>query len=271
MVGLATVMFVVGIVAIANADEARFYTFQWRAVIAAFVVVTCVWAVASAAGPHVPRAARSVALVLVVVVIVWGTVGLGEKVRTVADYTGLERSGPALGEVMGQLRRAGLATRREILVLPVGTDRNSLLDGVVNELDRAGVDARVSRTKGRVYGDQRTAGRAQADEIWSVTSQGAYIPELLRQPGARLLARTTPLSPAKEAEAVRLQDQLLDELERAGRSEMRSWLDSSLVAALLQPVPGIDRRAAVRLAFLNDRVEQLGGCRCAVVAMPTHH
>jgi hypothetical protein len=96
------------------------------------------------------------------------------------------------------------------------------------------------------------------------------VPELLARPGARVIASTSPLSPAQDAELTRLQAQLRQQLTAAGRSELRAALDTSGVDVLaFAGVPGLDGHALVRAAALNKIVERRGVCRCAVVAVPS--
>jgi hypothetical protein len=267
-VSLAAVLLLVGIIAISSADEPRAYTFGWRAVIAAFVVVTCLWAVAAAVRPRVSRPLGLVATGVVLALVVWSTLDMSVAVSSSAEYSGLEQRGPALGVVMDQLRHDGLPARSVILVEPVGPNLPSLFDGMIDALDRAGVDVRVNPTEGRIFGEQRTALPRQADEIWRVAELGSYVPALLARPGARLVARTTPLTRRDEREIARLQQQLLGELRAAGRMDLRTHLDSSLFALAVASVPGVDRSAAARLAALNQKVQRSGGCRCAIVATP---
>jgi hypothetical protein len=265
MVGFAAVLLVVGTVAISSADEPRAYTFQWRAVVAAFIVVTCVWSIAAAIEWRVPRVMRAVALVAVLAVIGWGTLDMGISVASSDEYWGLEARGPVLGKVMRQLRASGLPEDEVVLVDHVGSDLPSLFDGVVNELAREGVDVRVQPELGRVFGEQRTATPQEADVVWKVTDEAPFVPRLLAQPDARIVADTSPLTPAELTEAVELRAQLGDQLRRAGRRDLRRLLDSSLVSFAVADVPGVDMAAAKRLAALNVEVDRGGGCPCGVV------
>ena len=56
-----------------------------------------------------------------------------------------------------------------------------------------------------------------------------------------------------------------------GRKPWTLPLDSEWIAFDLEqdPVPGISRHAAARIAELDQQVVRSGACRCAIVAMPS--
>jgi hypothetical protein len=62
---------------------------------------------------------------------------------------------------------------------------------------------------------------------------------------------------------------LWDQLRHAGRTDLVAYLDNSiLIGFKLAGIPGIDRSAVARIAQLDDERARIGGCRCAVVAVP---
>jgi hypothetical protein len=124
-----------------------------------------------------------------------------------AGFGALTHDEPAMHLVALQIDRAGLP-HGTVLVRSTGEQLRSLYDGVIDQLDRQGVDVRVDGRFAHVFGDQRTTTRAHAVSLWYVTEHGSYAAALLRLPGAHLIARTTPLSAAREAELSRLQAQL---------------------------------------------------------------
>lgn len=264
MLGLAVVTLVVGVVAIAGADEPRSYTFQWRAAIAAYLVVACVWCVARALAPRVGRAVRLAAVAVAIALAAWGSI----------DMTTAVVRGPSalLSAREPDLRQLMQAVDREprphgiVRVRAVGGRTTSLLDGVVNELDRRGVDVRVDPGWGRIFGQHRTVARSTPAVTWYVSQNGSATPALLARDGARLLASTSPLSPAEDRELAAIQQRIGAAVARAG-SGRRVSLDSRFVSALAG-IPGVSPADLGRLAELNARVEGSSACRCAIVAVP---
>ena len=94
MLGLAMTFSAVAVFAIVGADAPFGYTFQWRVPVAVFLVVACVWAVATAIIPHAP-AIRIPVMMLAVAAVTWGSVAM--TVAVIRRPTGLSttrRSGP---------------------------------------------------------------------------------------------------------------------------------------------------------------------------------
>ncbi len=270
LVGLATVMLAVGVVAISGADEPRAYTFQWRATVAAFLAVACASAVVVAIGRRYGTdvaVGRRLGVLIGIAVIAWGSV-----VMTVAV---VRRPSALLATREGDLRAmmkvvdASGVPHGILRVRPVGTSLPSLFDGVVNELDRRGVDVRVDPERGRVFGSARTIARSVQVPIWYVTEAGSQVPVLLaRYPGARVIADTSPLDAAEENELARIQADVGRKLDAAGQTGRRQYLDSSFVGFRITGIPGITPLEILRLAQLNGRLERAGRCRCAIVAVP---
>lgn len=263
MVALAIGLFGVAIFAISRADEPRAYTFEWRVVIATFIVVAGVQAVASWVSPR--RAATTLGTVLVVGIALWGAVDLALRINDV-EPTPLETRAAALAAVLPTIRATPDA--RRVLVRPSGSTLRSLFDGVINELDRARVDVRVDPELGRIFGNQRRGTPDQVDEIWYVTEDGSTVPALLRQPGAHVLASTSPLSPAENRELDRIQATLRTQLLRARRPDAVRYLDQPLFALIVRDIPGVNPVLAARASVLNQRVSRRDGCRCTIVAVP---
>lgn len=265
MVVLAALLFVLTIVSIARADQARGYVFYWRIPVAAFIVVASVWSVARLAAPLVPRLVRWMAASSAVALVAAASVTLVAAVPS-AGSTLLDAREPALRQVMRQVERH--PPHGVVLVRFVGTSDASLFDGVVNALARDGVDVRVNPDLARAFGAQRAAKASQATFVWYVTEQGSFVLPYLTEPGARLIATTSPLPAAEEAELSRLQQEIRAELTRAGRPALADDLDNTLLGFQLTGVPGLDHAAVDRIAALNEVVQRRGGCRCAIVSVP---
>jgi hypothetical protein len=262
-VALAAALFVAAFLAISRADEPRAYTFEWRVVVAAFLVVACVQAIVSWLPNTV--AVRTVAAGVAVAVAAWGAIDLGVRVAQ-GGTAPLEARATALAVTLPRLDQVPPAQR--VLVRPIGTTLRSLFDGVINELDRRDVDVRVDPELGRIFGTERESHPGAVDQVWYVTEQGSRVPALLAQPGARLVASTSPLTPAEDAELTRLQARLRAQLRKAGRADLVDELDQDLLPFIVSNVPGVDHAAAARAGALNARVARAGGCRCAIVAVP---
>jgi len=153
------------------------------------------------------------------------------------------------------------------LVRSTGDRFRLLYNGLIDLLSRRGVDARLDPSGGRLFGEQRTVTLARAGALWYTTERGSYISALLRLPGAHLIARTSPLRPASEAELSRLQNQLWDQLERTGHSKLIRFLDSPFIGFATARIQGLDPRSVARIGQLDEAVSRSGGCRCAVVAL----
>jgi hypothetical protein len=271
-VGLAALLFVIGILVISRSDEPRGYTFQWRVVIAAFVVVACLWCLASVIGPRLPTAARTVGVVATVAFVAWGSISHTVRIdpdapvmRYGGDVNNLEARRPTVDTMMHQLHRTGrLDPPRQVLVATHGS--RGLLDAVVNELDRDGFDVRVVPQLGEGFGTQRELAPSRAAETWHVSEHRNLLEPALRLPGAKLIASTTPLARAEDAELTRKQAELVAELRRRRRGDLVDLVDSPVIAYVVEGL-GIDPALVSRVASLNDRVFR-AGCRCAIVAVP---
>jgi hypothetical protein len=269
MLGFAAALLVVGVFAISQADEPRAYTFQWRVVVAAFVVVTSLWSIAAALAPRVSLNVRIAAACVIVGVIAWGTIARAAS-EPARPNTLFEQWEHPLQLIMHQLDGRGLPANTPVRVRFYGVGLPSMFDGIVNELDRAGVDIRVDPSLGRVFGSQRVIARTRPAETWYVIEEGSFLPNLVALPRARVIARTTPLSPTDDAELTRLQQALRRQLERSPRPELAKYVDQSLIALAAEQVPGVDESVATRVAALDDRVERSRNCRCAVVSVPAN-
>jgi hypothetical protein len=264
MIGLAALLLVTGVVAIARADDSRAYTFQWRAVLAAFLVVTCVWAMARAMAPRLGRAGRVAAVAVAVAVVAWGSIAMTVAVVRRPSAL-LSAHDPDLRALVRGLERQPLPAR------PIRVRMADLPDtffGVVNELERRGVDVQVDPRLGRVFGEERAIARASPATTWYVTERGSRVPGLLSRPGARLVASTSPLAPGEDRELASLQQRVGRALDAVGQSQLRVHLDSNLTEQALGGVEGLRHADLRRLDELNTIVVASRRCRCAIVEVP---
>ena len=143
-------------------------------------------------------------------------------------------------------------------------------DGVLNATDRAGWRVGVLPGLGFKYGQHRVHNPSDDPTKWLVTetSVDTTIAELV--PDSRVLARTTPLGRDAERKIVRAQAQVLRELVRNDRLDLVPAVGSSLIGfALAGAGVFVEQPTVDRLTKLNQKVEESGTCRCAVVAVPT--
>ncbi len=241
------------------------YLFYWRVISAVFVVVASGWAIANALRTREHSVASLVTAGALVVVI---ALSFGARALDVVDHTQnaeqLERYGR---EAMAQVHEQPLP-RSPILVRALGQTVGGFGQGLVDALDRDGVQVRVDEQYGFHYGHQRAATPAEVGEIWYVATDGHYAEMVGDLPGARRVAYVTPLPKAEDDELVRLQKYFAAKFQAAGRPELVDALDGIFLGAYLRahPVPGVDPRAADRMDRLNAKIFRSNGCRCSITA-----
>jgi hypothetical protein len=240
------------------------YLFYWRLLLAPLLALGVVWAVVVWLRARDHDVVRYALVGLAFLLLVGGAVRL---TRLVVDTHGaglpLE---PSAATVLEALDRDALP-HAPVLVRDAGNPIDGFEEAVIDELDRRGAPARVDRAFGYKYGDGRTADPESVQEVWYVTSQGQYAEQLAAQPGARVVARVTPLSVAEERELRGLQTWLTGELVARGRKDLIPLVDAGFYGFIIpREVPGLDPTRLARIAQLNDKVARAGRCRCAIVA-----
>ncbi len=164
-----------------------------------------------------------------------------------APNSSLAHLNAALADIIGQFAHDGLPLRGSVLVRNYTTSLPILFYGVVDALDRAGVDVRIDPALGRIFGSQRDVTAGHANVIWYVTDQSWPRAALLRIPGAHVVASTNPLTPDDDRELLQLQSRLRSELESANRLDLSYQVDSPLIELFTERVPGIDHQVALRV------------------------
>ncbi len=269
MVELAALVAVVSVAALARITvEASPYLFYWRIVVAAFVVVASVWAIANwwPVAAH-PRVQASGALVLVVALLV-GFVGqIADVVNHADDVAATEAS---TEDLMHQIERGGLPDR-PVIVRNLGNNLGGVQQGLIDALDRADVPVRMDPQFAYRFAPRLAARNSDADEVWYVSEDGIRTTLLPDRPGARIVASTSPLAPADERDLQRLQRAAAAALTAAGAADRISQLDSPFLVQLdaEAALPGVDAAAIRRMAELNQQVLDSRTCRCVVVAFPS--
>jgi hypothetical protein len=268
MVELAALVAVVSIAALARITvDASPYLFYWRIVVAAFVVVASVWAIANWWPVSAHPRARAVSTSLLVVALLVGFVG---QIADVVNHSDRVATTEASAEdLMQQVERAGLP-HRPVLVRSLGSNVGGVQQGLVDALDRAGAPVRVDPRFAYRFSPQLAADPGEVGEVWYVSEEGIRSALLAQQPGARVVASTSPLSRRDERELQRLQRDAATALTAHGAADRIPQLDSPFLVQFdaTDPLPGVDAAAIRRMAALNQQVLDSRDCRCAVIAFP---
>ncbi len=267
MMQLALIMSIGSIVAISRVSvELQAFLFFWRVIVAVFLVVATLWAVALWVGlEHHLRARRCVFAVLLVVIAALSFTRANDDVLRHRDT--LRPLEPYAQKLFDQ---AGHRVPRNatVLVRGVGGSTTGLAQGFFDDLDRRGAEVRVDPESGFQYGDGRVASPADVDQVWFVSRDGGNR-DLLDLPGAKLVASVTPLTPREEHELQRLQRDVRSQLEAADRVDLANDMDSGFFGLIVRKERvDVDLSLADRIATLDDAVARSGGCRCVVIAFP---
>ncbi len=262
---LATLLFIVSIIAISAADEPRAYTFAWRAIIAALVVLASSTPLARLLLTRFPStkvrcffvsALSLLALSLMFFAVMSQTHRSEDWSTQVKSFDALSRSGSISKPTL--IRVEGTSLDRAF---------PSLIESVINGLDQHGFEVKVPPTDGRVYGVHRVASQGEVNEVWIVTEHGSLTPGLLALPNAKLVWSSTPLSSRDEALLARLQAKIASQLNLLGKPGYAAWLDSRLGAIVLaRDIPELSRYDTSELSRLLAKAGDQ--CRCAIVKMP---
>jgi hypothetical protein len=268
LIALVAVLVIVGIVTLGRVDPPLdTYLFEWRIVLAIFVFVAAGWALVNVPELRDAIGLRMIAALCVLSLLAWAaavlTVDLARRPR-------VNRYQPDAVVLLRQLHHAGIPSR-PFIAQRVGTAYLGMHAAIVDQLDAEGRPVRVDPPAASAWGRHRSLPPDQAQVIWYVIEEGRHVSLLTAVPGARVVARTTPLSAAQEAELVALQRSLTLALHRAGRSDLNPFLEYSVLVPLLVGVPGVDREQVTRVRELEDRVNRSGRCRCAVIAFAPRH
>lgn len=262
LVELSVLVFVVGALAMTRVTgDATPYLFYWRLVIGPFSVLAPLWVVVRWAQP--PRSTLRIAggAVLALAVLVPSLV----LARDVADHPADVM--PFEGVARTLLDQAELP-RGPTLVRIAGSPLGGVQGGIVDELDRRGVDVRVEPRRPYPFGRDRLGRPASVDTVWYVVEEGRYLSLLTRLPGAEVVARISALSPEDEAELVELQRRMAAILLDRDKRDLVGQLDAPLATFALQDVAAIEAADRDRLTELLERASAGGRCRCAIVAFP---
>ncbi len=262
---LATLLFVASIIAISSADEPLAYTFAWRAIVAAFVVVACATPLARLLLRRCPstkvRWAFEATVSLLTVVLMLAPV-MSQNRRS-QDWSAEVNSTDAL-ILSGAVSKQSVIRVEGTLLENVAP---ALVDAVIESLDRNGFQPKVSLGAERVYGSARVYTRRRVNEVWIVTELGSLRPSLLAQPNAKLVWSSTPLNSRDEDRLAGLQAKITAQLNLLGKPEYAAWLDSEIGAFVLaRDIPELLRSDTSELSRLLAKVGDQ--CRCAIVKIP---
>lgn len=270
LVELALLVLVVGTLALTRVTgDATPYLFYWRLAIGPLCTLVPLWVLARAwwrspgrePASEVRRWAPAALTGLLVLTAVVPSVALAADV---ADHPDEVMAFEAVtGDLLDQIDQPS----GRILLRVAGTPLGGVHGGVLDELDRRGVDVRVDDRRPYQFGYDRLGSRETVDAVWFVVEDGRHLSLLSRLPGATVVARTHALPPEEEAELVALQRVVADHLLALDEPALLGQLDSPLAAFALEDVPGLGSRPD-RLAELNARAAERRPCRCAIVSFP---
>lgn len=144
---------------------------------------------------------------------------------------------------------------------------SGVMPGVLVRLNSGGVDARVDRGLGFIFGSSRTGSAEEANQVWYISESPTSAALLLGQPGAKVVATTSNLSATKLEALYRLQREIASELRRRGHGDLIPTLSSPLVTFAVAKVPGLDQSRVRQLAAMNARLRLPFA---TVIAFPAH-
>jgi hypothetical protein len=244
------------------------YLAMWRIPVAVLVWFASLWAIARWAWRSTSwqwtRRTSAVLVCASFVVITWGAGGYALRVLDHGKPVVNWDTSPVLlaDHILRDGKPAG-----SVLVWQVGGGLSGLDVGLVDELDRRGVDVHLDDRGVTAEVDRRVASQRDVDQVWYMVTE-PWVSNYSSRAGATVLARLTPLDPARDRELGALQRWLLDELHEHGKDDLEWLAESDLVSPQLVGIPGIDEQKVHRLAMLNHEVIHSSRCRCAVVSMP---
>jgi hypothetical protein len=267
LVGIAACFVVAGGVAYTKLESPLFsYVVMWRAPVAVLVWFSAVWSIGRWAGRRWLRTAnvavRTAAALVSVGAVLWASGGLATRVFAHGHpVVAWDKSAVLLADESLQHERPS-----SVLVWQVGGGFNSTATGLIDELERRGVDARVDQhgTKAELY--RRSGTKHDVQRVWYVIEE-PQVQDYASRPGATVLAHITPLSPKKELELMHLQTWFLDKVRADNKLDALWMADWEGVNAERLGYRGADARRIRRLAALNLEVITADRCRCAVVSV----
>jgi hypothetical protein len=265
LVGLLGVSLAVGFLALSRVvGEPYPYLFYWRSVLGSSLVIFSLLIIMRSLAGRAEKFASGALAVLLVVATGWSSIVLaGSVVRAPQALDGNETVVAALVRQLNELGQP----RQPVLIRPAG-GFGGLGDGILDELDREGKAVKVDASTLNAYGYHRVAKPAEVSALWYVVEDSTQFSLLSAQPGATVVVRTAPLSPANDAELSRLQRTLAAQLDESGHSDLMSALNTSLVTVILRGIAGVDQAAVARVAQLDRLVASSGTCRCAILSFP---
>lgn len=271
LVVMDAVLIVTGIGAASRVIGTRYgYVFYWRIPVAIFVWLSCLTIVALAVAARWPAMRRDsiritvCATLLVLIAIRAAPAGwrVANAPAEISRFTGIEQTTQHL---LDAIAGSGRPTQ-PVLVRSAGGNQLGLHGGLVNGLDRQGVDVRVPDGLGFKFGYDRQ-GSGGAREVWYTLETGALYDVVSRLPGARTVQRSTPLSASDDRRLGQLNRRIIGQLVAAGHDADIEKLGTPFARLALADVPGIDVDALAEVSGFNARMASLS-CRCAIVSFP---
>jgi hypothetical protein len=267
LVAMAGTIFLVGIIAMSRADLPFSYTFEWRGVIAPFVVLVALVPVARLLLKLIGDNGESVFVALgLLLLVVAALVAVPRVTKVQPDETVAIRS---LESFRATLLDGPAISGSKIFITSPHLDFRSasLLEGIADEIDRSGGDVKVAPGYSRAYGSNRVGTARGVDEVWSLRVGAASIGAALKEPGARLIWRAKGGDSRLDAQVLALYESLAEELRVQGKADLIPLLGYDFLDPRLKSIPGIDADAASVLILQNYHDLNDDPCRCAVISV----
>jgi len=233
--------------------------FFWRISLAVMLVASTLGVVALSSRYWHPRAiVRGTCAILAFGIVLPTAVTVDRVVRPDPETVAVSQVTLALVRQVGGVRSSA---SRIMLVGQLG-----FVAPVFDELNRRGFHVGVSEDMNKAwFGGSHGIKQSQTDQVWFVAAN-IDVSRLASEPGARIIARSSPLSPSEDDAVRQLQALLYRELVAIGRYDLVAWLNRPTVGGKLARIKGVNVVAARRLATLILKPFELNQWRYALIA-----
>ena len=194
-----------------------FYLTRWAMAVGWFATVMAVWLLVEALRDWRPAARRVVLPVAVLLVVVMAAVFTSNVVH---ERNPEDPWGPIAHDLAVQVRDALPPGSGKVQFL-INNDFHAMAQrsALITALERVGIETEVDNRNPITHGKWRT-GFAKNPRVTLVLAADEQIPDFVRTPGYRMIAKVSPQTPEERREARRFIDDLND---RVRRNEIPPW------------------------------------------------
>lgn len=267
LVAMAGILFLISIFAISRADVPYSYTFEWRGVVAPFVVLV---ALVPPARFLLKLLGKNGARGYIAIAILAALVAAYAEVPNATTPNALENiENKSLDSFRSALLSGQPVAGETILLKSTLFDvgKAFLFWGMVNQIDLAGGEVRVPSLP-QAYGSRRIGTAANVNEVWTLRMGALSINAGLQEPGARMVWRARRGEAKRDRDFVALYESLVEKLEMQNQGNLVPLLWKETPDPYLMQLPGIDPYEVSMLALLTNLDNHDEVCRCAVIAVP---